>query len=55
MNWGEYRDTVWICKDGIRKAKAKMKKGLETGVKSNKKGFYKDISWEESPRTVYPQ
>lgn len=50
---GEYRDTVWICKDGIRKAKANMKQDLERGMKSNKKGLYKDISWKKRPRTVY--
>lgn len=39
MTWGGYRDTVWICKDRLRKGKVKMKQGLERDVKHDKKGF----------------
>jgi len=40
--WEEYRDAVWMCRDGIRKAKAQMDLNLARDVK-NKKGFYRYI------------
>ncbi|KAK4828960.1 hypothetical protein QYF61_001581 [Mycteria americana] len=38
-SWGEYRDAVQVCRDGIRKAKAHLELNLARDVKNNKKGF----------------
>ena len=42
--WGqmaseEYRDTIWMCRDGVRKAKVQMKLNLVEEVKNNKRSF----------------
>lgn len=37
LAWGDYRDGIQICRDGIRKAKAQMKLKLARDVKNNKK------------------
>ena len=39
----EYRDTVQLCRDGVRKAKAHLELNLARDVKGNKKGFYISI------------
>lgn len=39
----EYRDDVWMCRDGIRKAKAHVELKLTRDAKNNKKGFYRYI------------
>ena len=35
----EYRNAVWTCRDGIRKAKAQMELNLARDVKNNMEGF----------------
>lgn len=40
----EYRDTVGVCGEGVRKAKAHLELNLVRDVKDNKKGFYRSIS-----------
>lgn len=37
--WEEYREAVWMCRDGIRNTKAQMGLNLETDIKNNKKVF----------------
>ena len=44
MAWGEYRDTVQVCSDGVRYAKAYLELKLVRDVKGSKKGFYRHIS-----------
>lgn len=44
LTWEEYRDTVWVCRDVVRKAKAHLDLHLMRHVNGNKKGFYKYIS-----------
>ncbi|RMC09610.1 hypothetical protein DUI87_13396 [Hirundo rustica rustica] len=39
--WEELRDGVWLCRDGMRKAKAKLELNLARDTKNSKKGFYK--------------
>lgn len=39
----EYRDTVWTCRDGIKKAKARKELDLVKDVKNSKAGFYRYI------------
>ena len=36
---GEYRDTAWLCKHRVRKAKAQMDPNLPRNVKNNKAVF----------------
>jgi len=45
-NSGEYTEVVRIRRDKIRKAKAQREFTLATGVKVNKKLFYKYIKEE---------
>lgn len=40
----EYWNSVWLCKDGIKKAKANLEQNLTQVSKNNKKDFYKYIS-----------
>ncbi|KAK4821784.1 hypothetical protein QYF61_002200 [Mycteria americana] len=42
VSWEEYRDSVWLCRDGVRKAKAWLELNLARDTKKNKKGFYRD-------------
>jgi len=34
VTWGEYRDAVWTCREGIRKTKAQTELNLENDVKN---------------------
>lgn len=36
-----YRDTVWVHKDGIKKAKAHLKSNLVRDMMGNKEGFHR--------------
>ncbi|KAK4825261.1 hypothetical protein QYF61_025722 [Mycteria americana] len=40
VSWEEYRDTAWLCRGGVRKAKAQLELNLAKDAKNNKKGFY---------------
>jgi len=37
--WGEYRDAVQTCREGIRKAKVQMELNLVRNVKNNKRSY----------------
>lgn len=41
MTQEEYRNTVQLCRDGLRKAKIHLELNLAKDVKGNRKGFYK--------------
>jgi len=41
ITWEENGDAVWMCTDGIRKAKAHMELRLVRDLKNNKKRFYR--------------
>ena len=43
MGWEEYRDAVWMCRDGVRNAKAQMELNLARDLKNNKRGFFRYI------------
>ncbi|KFU91186.1 hypothetical protein M959_05608, partial [Chaetura pelagica] len=43
VSWEEYRDTAWLCRDEVRKAKVQLELNLARDVKKNKKGFYRYI------------
>ncbi|KFW04519.1 hypothetical protein N327_07886, partial [Fulmarus glacialis] len=44
VSWEEYRDAARLCRDGVRKAKARLKLNLVKDAKNNKKGFYGYVS-----------
>ncbi|XP_040400941.1 uncharacterized protein LOC121063970 [Cygnus olor] len=48
--WEEYRDTVRVCRDATRKAKAHLELSLARDFKDNKKGFFKYISRKRKTR-----
>lgn len=50
MSQEEYRDTVQLCRNGDRKAKAHLDLNLAWDVKGNKKGFCKYINRKRKTR-----
>ena len=54
VTWGEYRDAVWTCREGIRKAKAQMELNLVRDVKNNKKEFHRYIGRSDGPKSALP-
>ncbi|KAJ7396532.1 hypothetical protein BTVI_144293 [Pitangus sulphuratus] len=52
MTWEEYRDEVQLCRDGVRKAKAKLKLNLARDPTSSRKGFYSVL--EVHPNPYFP-
>lgn len=45
-----YRDTVQVCSNGVRKAKAHLELNLARDVQGNKKGFSRCISSKKKDR-----
>ena len=43
VTWEEYRDAIWTCRCGIRKAKARAELNLVRDLKNNMKTFYRYI------------
>ncbi|PKU34063.1 hypothetical protein llap_15633 [Limosa lapponica baueri] len=41
ISWEEYRDSAWLCRDEVRKSKARLELNLARDAKNNKKGFYR--------------
>ena len=54
VTWGEYRDAVWTCREGIRKAKAQMELNLVKDVKNKKKGFYRYVGQKRQAKESIP-
>ncbi|KAM9168311.1 very low-density lipoprotein receptor-like [Mergus octosetaceus] len=52
--WGEYRNAVWTCRDGIRKAKALTELNLARDAKNNNKGFYRYIGQKRKTKESVP-
>ena len=52
ITWGEYRDAVRTCREGIRKAKAQMKLNLARDVKNNKKDSIGTLVRRARPRSA---
>ena len=44
VSWEEYRDAARLCRDGVRKAKARLELNLARDAKNNKKGFHRHVS-----------
>ncbi|KFW72584.1 hypothetical protein AS28_04447, partial [Pygoscelis adeliae] len=54
VSWEEYRDTPWMCRDGIRKAKAQLEVNLARDVKNNKMTFYKYVGQKRKIKEKVP-
>ena len=52
--WEEYRDTVWTCRCGIRKAKAQVELNLMRDVKNNRKTFFWYIGQKRQAKASVP-
>ena len=50
----DYRDTVRLCREKIRKAKAQLELKLATAVRDNKKRFYKYIGGKRRAKENLP-
>ncbi|KAK4818274.1 hypothetical protein QYF61_009992 [Mycteria americana] len=50
VSWEKYRDTAWLCRDGVRKAKAWLELNLARDAKNNNKDFYR----KGRSKKVYP-
>ncbi|PKU31482.1 rna-directed dna polymerase from mobile element jockey-like [Limosa lapponica baueri] len=48
--WEEYRNTVRVCRDATRKARAHLELNLARDAKDSKKGFFKYISSKRKTR-----
>ncbi|KFQ55458.1 hypothetical protein N334_10646, partial [Pelecanus crispus] len=42
--WEEYREAAQLCREGVRKAKARLELNVARDVKNNKKGFYRYVN-----------
>jgi len=54
LSWEEYRDTGWLHRDGVRKAKAQVELNLARDTKNNKKGFYRYLSQKRLVKESVP-
>ncbi|KAJ7402411.1 hypothetical protein BTVI_86713 [Pitangus sulphuratus] len=53
LSWEEPRETVGMCRDGIRKAKAQMEQDVTRDVNNNE-GFYKYIGQKRKAKENVP-
>ncbi|KFQ62882.1 hypothetical protein N334_11525, partial [Pelecanus crispus] len=54
VSWGEYRETAWLCREGVRKAQARMELNLARDVRNNKKGFYRYVNQKRKVKESVP-
>ncbi|KFQ75677.1 hypothetical protein N337_11763, partial [Phoenicopterus ruber ruber] len=54
VSWEEYRDAARLCRDGVRKAKARMELNLARDAKNYKKDFYSCVSWKTKVKESVP-
>jgi len=50
--WEEYRGAAWLCRDGVRKAKAQL--NLARDARNSKKGFYRYVSQKRKVNKSIP-
>ncbi|PKU38840.1 hypothetical protein llap_10849 [Limosa lapponica baueri] len=48
--WEEHRDTAWLGRDEVRKAKAPLELNQARDAKNNKKGFYRHVNQKKMAR-----
>jgi len=54
ITWEEYRDAVWTCRDGIRKAKAQMELNSARNVENNKREIYRHTGQKRQAKESVP-
>ncbi|KAK4805788.1 hypothetical protein QYF61_000394 [Mycteria americana] len=54
LTQGEYKDTVRVCRNGVKKAKAHLELNMARDVNGNKKGFYRYMSSKKTTRETWP-
>ena len=54
LSWEKYRDAASLCRDRVRKAKARMELNLARDAKNNKKGFYRYVSQKRKVKESVP-
>jgi len=52
--WQEYRDAARLCRDGVRKAKARLELNLAGDAKNIKKGCYRYVSQKRKVKESVP-
>ena len=50
VTWEEYRETAWVARDQVRKAKALIELNLARDVKGDKKSFHRYVSDKRKTR-----
>ncbi|KFZ53140.1 hypothetical protein N338_13083, partial [Podiceps cristatus] len=54
VSWDEYRDVVRLCRDGVRKAKARLELNLARDAKNNRKGSYRYLNQRRKVKESTP-
>jgi len=54
VSWEEYRDTAWLCRGGVRKAKEQLELNLARDAKSSEKGFYRYVNQKRKVKESIP-
>ncbi|KFP65777.1 hypothetical protein N322_00654, partial [Cariama cristata] len=54
VSWEEYREAARLCRDGVRKAKARLEMNLAREVENNKKGFYRYVNQKRKIKENVP-
>jgi len=52
VSWEEYREAARLCRDEVRKAKARLELSLARDAKNNEKGFYRYVSQKRKVTTA---
>ncbi|KFP56696.1 hypothetical protein N322_04880, partial [Cariama cristata] len=54
VSWEECREAARLCRDGVRKAKARQELNLEGDAKNNKKDFYRYVNQKRKVKENVP-
>ncbi|KFQ86553.1 hypothetical protein N337_12956, partial [Phoenicopterus ruber ruber] len=54
VSWEEYRDAARLCRDEVRKAKARLELNLARDTKNNKKAFYRYVNQKRKVKESIP-
>ncbi|KFQ59950.1 hypothetical protein N334_02077, partial [Pelecanus crispus] len=54
VSWEEYREAARLCREGVRKAKARLELNLAREAKNNRKGFYRYVSQKRKAKDHVP-
>lgn len=54
VSWEKYRDTTWLCRDEVRKARVWLEVNLTRDTKNNNKGFYGYVRQKKVRKIIAP-